>query len=40
LEKKIQVEKQLKKLGCKSVKFNFDESGFQSWTVNNGRILP
>lgn len=40
LEKKFMVEKQLKKLGCNIVKFNFDEHGLQSWTLDNGRILP
>jgi len=40
LDKRLLVEKQLKKSGCNIVKFNFDENGLQSWTIDNGRILP
>jgi len=36
--KKINVVKKLLKIGCKLVKFNFDEDGLQTWSLNNGKV--
>jgi len=39
LENKVSIIKKLTKIGCKIIKFNFDQTGVQIWKVNRGKVI-
>lgn len=39
IDKRQNVINEVSKLGCNNIKFNLDNRGLQSWTVDNGKVI-